>query len=440
MKRLASLLLLAALAGCASPAPEPDGDVAVLQPGMACRADPSGGPTLAERGIGGTGGPARTQVAERGIGGTGIVGVVTGFASVCVDGLEVRLDRNVPVSVNGAVGNSGQLRVGQLVVIDADAPPTGPHSVTQARSVAVRYEVSGPIEAVDVKADELMVAGQRVGVSGSTWVAGRFSVGTWVTVSGLRQPDGTIIASRLDRARPGVLVVRGKVVREGRTTRIGNLVLRGPAADAVAPGAFVLVQGRYGQTGAEVTSAELDLLSEDPVQYLGLSARRLVVQGFARVAWGRVWLNNGQHFAAGPEVRGGFSRYRDAVVWLERGTDGSFVATRLQYTNYQSQPRPARSGGGGGVRGASPPALPPYLPPEPPQETPAGGAADMEPEASVPAPPDEADGIVEPGAPDEVPTSNVPQVEPADDAAFIAARQPVGPWDGVRVATAAMAR
>src|ERR1700760_2738588 len=105
MKRLASLLLLAALATCAGPTPEPLGDVAVLQPGMACRVDPSGGPTLAERGIGGPGQPARSLVAERGIGGTGIVGVVTGFASVCVDGLEVRVDRNVSVSINGAAAS-----------------------------------------------------------------------------------------------------------------------------------------------------------------------------------------------------------------------------------------------------------------------------------------------------------------------------------------------
>ena len=114
-----------------------------------------------------------------------------------------------------------------------------------------------------------MVAGQRVMVLPSTWVAGRFGVGNWITVSGLRQPDGTIVASRLDRARVGALAVRGKVMREHDITRIGNLVLHGPAAAAAKPGTFVQVVGRYVDGAAEVTSIDLDLLSEDPVRLSG---------------------------------------------------------------------------------------------------------------------------------------------------------------------------
>ena len=181
----------------------------------------------------------------------------------------------------------------------------------------------------------------------STWVAGRFGVGNWTTVSGLRQPDGTIVASRLDPARAGALAVRGKVIREHDITRIGHLVLHGPAAAAAKPGTFVLVVGRYVDGAAEVTSIDPDLLSEDPVGYLALSARQLVVQGFVRVASGTVWLNNGQQFKAGPEVQGKGSGYRNAIVWLTRTADGSFVATQLHYTNYRAQPQATRSGPGG---------------------------------------------------------------------------------------------
>ena len=265
---------------CAGPAPEPADETAVVEPGVACRASPSGSPTLAERGIGGTGAASKIRVADRGIGGTGIVGVVTGFASICVDGLDVRFDKTVPVSIDGAAATSGQLRVGQLVVINASLPPTGPNSVTQARTIAVRHEVSGPIEAVDTSAGAVMVAGQRVMVLPSTWVAGRFGVGNWVTVSGLRQPDGSVVASRLDRAPVGALAVRGKVVREHDTTRIGDLVLHGPAAAAAKPGTFVQVVGRYMDGAADATAIDPDPLSEDPVGYFALSARQVVVQGF----------------------------------------------------------------------------------------------------------------------------------------------------------------
>ena len=176
MKTPALLLLLATLVSCAEPASLPIDEATVVEPGVACRASQDGSPLVAERGIGGTGAPARTQIADRGIGGTGIVGVVTGFASICVDGLEVRFDKSVPVSINGAAATTGQLRVGQLVVINAGDPPIGPESLRQARMISVRYEVSGPIEAVDVHAGALIVAGQRVTVSPRTWVAGRFGV------------------------------------------------------------------------------------------------------------------------------------------------------------------------------------------------------------------------------------------------------------------------
>jgi hypothetical protein len=424
MKLLAALLVLATLVSCAGPAPEPAREAAVFEPGAACRAGHYGGPTLAERGIGGTGAPAKTQVADRGIGGTGIVGVVTGFASICVDGLEVRFDKTVPVSIDGAAATSGQLRIGQLVVVNASLPAAGPNAVTQARTVSVRHEVSGPIEAVDVKSDTITVAGQPVTVLPSTWVAGRFGVGNWTTVSGLRQPDGTIVASRLDHARAGALAIRGKVIREHDITRIGKLVLHGPAAAAAKPGTFVLVEGRYVDGAAEVTSIDLDLLSEDPVGYLALSARQLAVQGFVRVTSGTVWLNNGQHFKVGAEVQAKDSGYRNAIVWLTRTADGSFVATQLHYTNYRAQPRAARSVPGG--YGAAPPALPPYLPPGPISDAPPASATDMDPEADTPLPADDATGIIEPASPSDVPSSKavLPPAEPPTDGAFIADQRP----------------
>src|ERR1700687_2638762 len=102
MRVLAALLFLATLVSCAGPTPEPVDEAAVVEPGVVCRVDHNGGPVVVERGIGGTGAPAKTHLSDRGIGGTGIVGVVTGFASICVDGLEVRLDKTASVSINGS--------------------------------------------------------------------------------------------------------------------------------------------------------------------------------------------------------------------------------------------------------------------------------------------------------------------------------------------------
>ena len=60
---------------------------------------PDVSPLFADRGIGGTGAPAAlsaaSRTADRGIGGTGIIGVVTGFGSIFVNGLEIQYPADV---------------------------------------------------------------------------------------------------------------------------------------------------------------------------------------------------------------------------------------------------------------------------------------------------------------------------------------------------------
>jgi hypothetical protein len=330
---------------------------------------------MAERGIGGTGAPPAQLTADRGIGGTGIVGIVTGFASICVDGLEVRFDKTVPVSINGIAATARQLRAGQLVVIQANGQETARHAIDQASTIEVRSEVSGPIEAVDTSAGVLRVAGQRVMVTPSTWIAGRFGRGNWTTVSGLRQADGTIVASRLDRARIGSLAVHGQLLRDGDTTRIGGLIVSGPLVATAQSGTFVSVTGKYLDGTAEVTAIDPDLLADDPAGYFGSSAQHVVVQAFVRLQSGMVHLSNGRSFraAAGLHAKSA-TVYRNAIVRLERTKSGSFVATEMQYTAYRAQPinapAPSRAHGPGDL------VLPPDAPPGPPEEVAPSGPPD----------------------------------------------------------------
>src|SRR5580698_2173075 len=72
----------------------------------------------ADRGIGGTGAPSNgPAMADRGIGGTGIVGTITGFGSVFVNGLEVAYAPGTPMTVDGVAEPDAALRVGQLEAI-----------------------------------------------------------------------------------------------------------------------------------------------------------------------------------------------------------------------------------------------------------------------------------------------------------------------------------
>ena len=356
--------LVAALGACAEIRPPVVDSAAVInaevvQPGAVCSVGPDGGPleaageVVAERGIGGTGSPHGAHpvlqqlvaqqapsgvpggaLADRGIGGTGIVGVVTGFASVCVDGLEVRYDGSVAVDINGQPATTDQLRVGQLVAVEASGPAEAP----VARAISVRAEVTGPIDAIELGSGAIIVSGQRVILSPGAWGAARFGLGDWTSVSGLRQPDGTIFASRMDNAPSGALMVRGRVSLDGSKAHIGSLVLDGPAASGLHSGDFVVATGSVTHGVTTIEAVKPDALSNNPMTYFGASVDHVVVQAIVRVSNGTVWLTDQIKVpaAAGKSTQGSASG--NAIISLERGSNGTFVATGVRYTGYREAP------------------------------------------------------------------------------------------------------
>jgi Domain of unknown function (DUF5666) len=374
MRRFAALLVLGLLTACAVPrkaGPNAEAAQAVAVSldasttdsldtsttgsldtptnGAVCRVGSDGGPLVAERGIGGTGAP---RVADRGIGGTGIVGVITGFASVCVDGLEVKYDSSVSVDIDGTAVSVADLRAGQIVAIQAQGQAAAP----VARTISVRREVTGRIEAVELGSGLLTIAGQPVSVPAGTWGADSIRLGDWVAVSGLRRADGTLIASRLDAAPESTFAVRGPVVREEGIARIGQLVLNGSAAADLKQGEFVAVSGQYAAGRAQVSRVAQDTLFPNPAAYFGTTVNHLVVQAYVSATNGAVWLN-GLKVTAGP----GFHRPAGAdglaVVSLERKTDGSLAAVGLRYTTQTGAAAGAVNVPNGGVRrDSAPPA------------------------------------------------------------------------------------
>src|SRR5262249_10194711 len=94
--------ILAALA-CALAAAFTGTSAAVCDPGGI------GGTGIDPGGIGGTGQRAEVEV--------GVLGVVTGFASICVNGIEVHYDAMTPVALNGDLVSANALGVGQVVSV-----------------------------------------------------------------------------------------------------------------------------------------------------------------------------------------------------------------------------------------------------------------------------------------------------------------------------------
>jgi hypothetical protein len=189
-----------------------------------------------ENGIGGTGQQAQLDEESAntngsgGIGGTGIVGTITGFGSIWVNDTRVIYDINTPITINQQPASAGDFLIGQVVavvsqraneaVVDTeswhspqevffgDEPDTEQTSEFKAKSIDIVHEVVGPVSKLLSGKGQLEILNQPVFVNEQTAIVDSrtgkpiafadLSLGDHIEVSGLRQADGEIIASRLD--------------------------------------------------------------------------------------------------------------------------------------------------------------------------------------------------------------------------------------------------
>ena len=130
------------------------------------------------------------------------IGAITGFGSVHVNG--VRFDTNgAVITLDGEPGTEAQLRVGHVVRVEGTRSGQGDG---HASSIDFDDAVQGPVESVDATADTLVVLGQDVRVDALTSFDDDFEpaslagvvVGASVEVSGFRDADGVIHATRIE--------------------------------------------------------------------------------------------------------------------------------------------------------------------------------------------------------------------------------------------------
>lgn len=302
VRLLALWSLSVSLAGCAVSWPSlpgwpgaGDARVPAARPAPACAVaspiNPALTPPLAPTGLGGTGATAQAspggiggtgrpagvaQGGPPGLGGTGIVGVVTGFASVCVNGVEVEVEPDTPVQRDGAGASSlRELAVGQLVAVQA----SGGGAEVRARRIAVLDAVVGPVDAIDAPRGELRVLGQRVLVLARADLK-ELRAGDWVRASGHRGAAGEVRASHVQRLAPEGLPPAqslGPVVRdEAGAWRVGGTPLRlAPGQALPAAGEEALVRGAWD--GHRLLAAVV--VAQPTRRALG-DPERVVLQGY----------------------------------------------------------------------------------------------------------------------------------------------------------------
>jgi len=230
---------------------------------------------------------------ESGVGGTGIIGAITGFGSIFVNGVEVEIDRRTQLSVDGQPIDDYPLARGDVVEILA----TG-SGLMRARRLAVRHEVIGAVEQVDVGTGQFRVLGQTVLRPESSGRLPR--IGERVKVSGFRDDSGRIHATRVAPAGKAPALLTGELRRtDAGTLRIGGQRIALRNGSTVRPGTFVRVTGHVRNGILEAGRAT----SLDTVPFGG-AVRRLLVQGFVHKVSGQYYRIDRIPFAPAGEGAG----------------------------------------------------------------------------------------------------------------------------------------
>lgn len=193
-----------------------------------------------DRGIGGTGMPV-LSLDDRGIGGTGIIGTITEFGSIWVNGIEVEYDDNTRVFVDDEPGSISEFRLGQQVAVLANQ--IGEQWF--ASEVHIQHTLIGTVEAVN--SDSVVVNGyavQRDSAMPGQWQD--VEVGQRIKVSGYFD-DGVVyatdVAASSQAQQQSEWEVTGPVVRsvDNQWTIGGHLTIPGEEL-GVRPGDVLTVE------------------------------------------------------------------------------------------------------------------------------------------------------------------------------------------------------
>lgn len=269
---------------------------------------------IRDQGIGGTGARPTDAPGEgdRGIGGTGVIGTIRRFGSIVVNDLRIAYPDDVAVRIDGVPARASDLRVGHVVRVVAR--PEGAGLAT--RRIDVTSEVVGPVEAVG--RNSLTVLGQRVatGAAGGTW-----TVGQRVAVSGLRRPDGVVVASLIEPRAAGPDRVAGPVRRGADgAARIGGLRLAG--AENLSAGHRAAVAGQMRDGALAVTDAAEAGLPP--------GIRTASIEAYIGRRGGGVTLGSGLPVAGAPAASLPRSGAVRAVLTTEVAGDGRLTVERLR--------------------------------------------------------------------------------------------------------------
>ncbi len=207
--------------------------------------------------------------------------MVTGFGSICVNGLKVEYAPETPLQRDGQPVPHSTLAVGQVVALQA----VERGSRLQAGRIAVLDAAVGPLGAVDAATGRFTVLGEAATALVPADLAS-LKPGQWVRVSGQRLASGEIRATRVQATPPGSAWVVGTLSRTvAGDWQVGRTALA--AGSASLPDAHALGQevGVYGVwTGERLQASAIQL---GPTRAALGPVNEVVLQGYVHGVNGR---------------------------------------------------------------------------------------------------------------------------------------------------------
>lgn len=169
-----------------------------------------------DRGLGGTG---KYAGEDRGLGGTGVIGTITEFGSIWVNGLEIELTEETQIEMDGQPATEEALRIGQQVAVLA----TQSEQQWWAQSIQIRHALIGSVQA-QMSDHEWLVQGVTVHMPSIQNLEG-ISIGDFVKISGHFQ-NGTLVATDVAATEDSdEWQLHAQVYLEGETLRIAAMAL-----------------------------------------------------------------------------------------------------------------------------------------------------------------------------------------------------------------------
>jgi hypothetical protein len=194
-----------------------------------------------DHGIGGSGFSIQNSGGDEdhGIGGTGIVGTIQGFGSIIVNDVHIPFGTTTPVSIDGRRVPTSAMKVGHVVRVLLAG--------TRAQIIAIVSEVQGRIDQIDRTGMTILSQDIDTTELKNHEMKG-LRRGARVAVFGIRKPDGTIIARRIERrmASDGAHV-RGVPRKTAAGIQIGGLMLGRETRHLVGKQTLVRIKAEGGR-------------------------------------------------------------------------------------------------------------------------------------------------------------------------------------------------